>query len=330
LVRIVLLASAALVAGCETVDEGVTDYRKASIDARSARAEPTDLAKKYDLGNGRTAPDGADVPVTKGDQYYVSMLQAYVGPDATFRRSSSFGGREEMLLILRIHDSNDEEAPGRLAFYSDDIDRGQFLNFSNLLTIGPTEYHGGVITIDVDEVRLVGTTNHIKEKLQELSDDQFDVLGPDPAKRRTWHARERDLFHLIDMDGYGTRYTLTLLPDGGVAGIPYPRFEAGNYVLMRHEARNDPFEWDGLELDNNTGRLVYRGSKSDSNGEIGANAPCTHCDPGAGADRGDYRERSYVTLQVNKLNLSPPPKPPTPHISAPRYRSLDKELEDKH
>ena len=316
-----IAVAAAMLAACESVDEGVTDYRKATIDTDSAAGEPTSLSKKYELSATTPAPDGNDIPVAKGDQYYVSMLQAYVGPDAGFWRSTSFGGREELVLVLRVHDSNDENSPGRLAFYSDDVSRGQFLNFSNLLTIGPTDYAGGVMTIDVDEIRLIGTTEHIKEKLQALADDQYGAFGPDPSKRRDWQARERDLFNLIDMDGYGTRYTLTLLPSGGIAGLPYPRFEAGNYVLMRHEARNDAFEWNALALDNNTGRLVYRGTRSDANGAVGAAAPCEGCDPGNAADAGDYRERSYVTLQINKLH-APPAAPP-------QYKSLDRETQEK-
>ncbi len=310
-----------MLASCESVDEGVTDYRKATIDQSSAAGAPTGLSKKYELSSTTSAPDGADIPIGKGDQFYVSMLQAYVGPDAGFWHSSSFGQREELVLVLRVHDSNDQNSPGRLAFYSDDVSRGQFLNFSNLLTIGPTDYAGGVITIDVDEIRLIGTTEHIKEKLQALADDQYGAFGPDPSKRRDWQARERDLFNLIDMDGYGTRYTLTLLPSGGVVGLPYPRFEAGNYVLMRHEARNDAFEWNKLALDNNTGRLVFSGSHSDANGEIGQPAPCANCDPLQYADAGDYRERSYVTLQINKLH-APPAAPP-------EYKSLDRELREK-
>ena len=318
-IAIALLATAVTLGSCESVDEGVTDYRKATIDQNSAVGAPTNLAKKYELSSTTPAPDAADIPIDKGDQFYVSMLQAYVGPDAGFWGWSSFGQREELVLVLRIHDSNDETSPGRLAFYSDDVSRGQFLNFSNLLTIGPASYAGGVITIDVDEIRLIGTTEHIKEKLQALADDQWGAFGPDPSKRRDWQARERDLFNLIDMDGYGTRYTLTLLPSGGVVGLPYPRFEAGNYVLMRHEARNDAFEWNALALDNNTGRLVYTGTRSDANGAIGAAAPCRTCDPAA--DAGDYRERSYVTLQVNKLH-APPAAPPD-------YKSLDREHSEK-
>jgi len=318
---LVMIAAAMTLAACESVDEGVTDYRKATIDTNSAQGAPTSLAKKYELSSTTTAPDGSDIPISARDQFYVSMLQAYVGPDAGFWHNVSFGQREELVLVLRVHDSNDENSPGRLAFYSDDVSRGQFLNFSNLLTIGPTQYAGGVVTIDVDEIRLIGTTNHIKEKLQALADDQYGAFGPDPSKRRDWQARERDLFNLIDMDGYGTRYTLTLLPSGGIAGLPYPRFEAGNYVLMRHEARNDAFEWNRLQLDNNTGRLVYTGTRSDANGAIGAPAPCASCDPGQFNDAGDYRERSYVTLQINKLH-APPAAPP-------EYKSLDREEREK-
>jgi len=273
--------------------------------------------------------------------------------------------------VLRVHDSNDRSRPGRLVFFTDDLKLGgQFLNFSNLLTIGPTDYQGGVVTIDVDEIHLRGTTDHIKQLLQELSQEpdcplgihpqssghdecddeptahaggasdsaQSELVGPAPSKRRTWEARERDLFNLVDTDGYSTRYTLTLLPSGGVSGLPYPRFEAGNYVLMRHDKRDNAFEWNRLQLDNNTGRLVYAsrrdeglppgvdshrsGTASDQNGEIASRDPRNdndlnyqsrkaQFDASGRKDKwqdqvGDYREQSYVTLQINALDPVPP------------------------
>jgi hypothetical protein len=315
----VALAGAVALAGCESVDEGVTDYRKATIDQNSAQGKPTDVSKKYMLSG-----DNKDVPIVANDTFYVSLLQAYVGPDADFRDSPNYGGREEIVLVLRVRDSNDPASPGRFAFYSDDVARGQFLNFSNLLTLGPTRYQGGVITIDVDEVRLIGTTAHIKQELQLLADDTEGAFGPDPTKRRNWNALARNVFDAIDSDSYGTRYTLTLLPSGGVSGIPYPRFEAGNYVLMRHEARNDAFEWNALQLDNNTGRLVYRGTASDADGGAHRPAPCATCDPDTSA--GDYRARSYVTLQINALrNIPDNPNPETHKVTPPKYKSLDQD-----
>ena len=204
-------------------------------------------------------------------------------------------------------------SPGEFAFYSDDVVRGQFLNFSNMLTLGPAFYQGGVITIDVDEIRLAGTTAHIKDTLKQLADSKMDVVGPDPEKRRNWNAVARDIFDVIDKDAYGTRYTLTLMPSGGVAELPYPRFEAGNYVLMRHEAPETNFSWDTLQLDNNTGRLIYKGSG-------GRN----------------YDQSSYVTVQINALRSMPEnpvpevrkplqrtPKP----VDAPKYQSLDQARE---
>ena len=203
--------------------------------------------------------------------------------------------------------------PGEFAFYSDDVVRGQFLNFSNMLTLGPAFYQGGVITIDVDEIRLAGTTEHIKDTLKQLADSKMDVVGPDPEKRRNWNAVARDIFDVIDKDAYGTRYTLTLMPSGGVAELPYPRFEAGNYVLVRHEAPNANFSWNTLQLDNNTGRLIYKG--------------------GAGSN---YDQSSYVTVQINALRAMPEnPMPevrkplqrtPKP-VDAPKYQSLDQARE---
>jgi hypothetical protein len=368
-----------LLAGCaETVDEGVTDYRKATISEQSKQGSPTDIAKKYALSDTTPFAGNAALTIGSGRRYYVSLLQAFVGPEARVGGSNWFHEHEQVALVLRVHDSNDRLRPGRLVFFTDDLKLGgQFLNFSNLLTIGPTEYRGGVVTIDVDEVHLRGTTNHIKALLQELAEEpdclvgphapgsghdvcddapvppsdtaQSAQVGPDPGKRRTWQARERDLFNLIDTDGYSTRYTLTLLPAGGVEGLPYPRFEAGNYVLMRHDKRDNAFEWDKLQLDNNTGRLVYAvrretlppgqesprtAAASDAGGKLASRNPYSDADMNYQSRReqfdasggrvlyqdksGDYREQSYVTLQINALDDTGP-------IAPPRVRSVTQE-----
>ena len=357
-----------ILSGCaETVNEGATDYRKATIDRRSAEGAPTDISKKYALSDTTDFAGNGAIPIMGGRRYYVSLLQAFVGPEARVGGSNWFGEHEQIALVLRVHDSNDRAHPGRLVFFTDDLKLGgQFLNFSNLLTIGPTDYAGGVVTIDVDEIHLRGTTDHIKQMLQELAQEpdcplghhpassghdmcddeptahaggpsdtaQSSLVGPAPNKRRTWEARERDLFNLVDTDGYSTRYTLTLLPAGGVSGLPYPRFEAGNYVLMRHDKRDNAFEWGRLQLDNNTGRLVYAERRdaslppgveshrsatvSDENGQIASRDPHSdndlnyqsrkaQYDASGGKNMwqeraGDYREQSYVTLQINALD----------------------------
>ncbi|MGA7676122.1 MAG: hypothetical protein WCA78_13885 [Rhizomicrobium sp.] len=365
------MAAVMALAGCtETVDEGATDYRKATINNQSAQGAPTDISKKYALSNTTEYAGNGAIPITAGRRYYVSLLQAFVGPEARVGGANWFQEHEQVALVLRVHDSNDRAHPGRLVFFTDDLKLGgQFLNFSNLLTIGPTAYQGGVVTIDVDEVHLRGTTNHIKEMLQELAQEpdcplgahpassghdecddeptpdaggpsdtaQSALVGPAPGKRRTWEARERDLFNLIDTDGYSTRYTLTLLPSGGVEGLPYPRFEAGNYVLMRHDKRDNAFEWGRLQLDNNTGRLVYAATHSDEGGQLASRDPHNDTDLNyqSRKDRfdssgkkdlwqeqaGDYREQSYVTLQVNALDDPAPPAV----VNPPRTRSLTQE-----
>ncbi len=387
------IAVVALSACTENVNEGATDYRKATIDRHSAEGAPTDISKKYALSDTTDYSGNNAIPIMSGRRYYVSLLQAYVGPEARAGGTNWFGEHEQIALVLRVHDSNDRSHPGRLVFFTDDLKvGGQFLNFSNLLTVGPTEYAGGVVTIDVDEIHLRGTTDHIKQMLQELAaepdcplgshsrasghdecDDeptssaggpsdtaQSQMIGPAVNKRRTWEARERDLFNLIDSDGFSTRYTLTLLPSGGVSGLPYPRFEAGNYVLMRHDKRDNAFEWSRLQLDNNTGRLVYAErrdemlppgaeshrptSASDENGQIASRDPRTDKDlnyqsrkdqfADAGQKNkwqeqiGDYREQSYVTLQINALDPPPPPPvepPPPPHRHRDRNRDRNRD-----
>ncbi|MBU6297264.1 MAG: hypothetical protein KGJ79_02885 [Alphaproteobacteria bacterium] len=304
---IALLGFGALLvlAGCaETVDEGATDYRKATINSQSALGEPTDISKKYALSSTTDFAGNGSIPITAGRRYYVSLLQAFVGPEARVGGTNWFHEHEQVALVLRVHDSNDRAHPASSGH--DDCDD------ADGMAGGPSD------------------------------SAQSQVVGPDPGKRRTWEARERDLFNLIDTDGYSTRYTLTLLPAGGVAGLPYPRFEAGNYVLMRHDKRDNALEWDRLQLDNNTGRLVYAGTHSDANGKLASRDPYDDKDLNYQSRKqqydasgksdlwqekvGDYREQSYVTLQINALDDAPPV------VDPPRYRSLTQEraIDGKH
>lgn len=312
------IAAAMTLASCESVNEGINDYRKADIDQDSAAGRASGITKKYQLTgplnpSGHSAATGTgDVPIIDGNRFYVSLLQAFAGPDAGFGGDFLFQSKEELVVVLRVRDSNDENKEGRFVFYSDDVKPGQFLNFSNLLTLGPTEYKGGVITIDLDEIRLKDNTKDIKRLLTELKDNEGNALGPDPEKRHTWHAGARDLFDAIESNVYGTRYTLTLMPAGGVSGLPYPRFEAGNYVLMRRKRGAPDVNWDQLKLNNNTGRLESA--------------------PGA-----EYVENSYVTIQINALRDIPGPvqntddiRPkdwkPNDNVKPPKYKPLDSSL----
>ena len=137
-VRAAVLAAVAMVlAGCaETVNEGVTDYRKATISSQSALGAPTDISKKYALSDTTDFSGNNAIPIMAGRRYYVSLLQAFVGPEARVGGTNWFNEHEQVALVLRVHDSNDRARPGRLVFFTDDLKLGgQFLNFSNLLTV---------------------------------------------------------------------------------------------------------------------------------------------------------------------------------------------------
>jgi hypothetical protein len=313
-------AMAALVglSGCQVVDEGVTDYRKATIDENSGDGNSTSVFKKYtpsDRGSGiPTDPNkkgnAAEIPV--GKTFYVSLLQAFIGKDGGFHGWGNPFQRDEVAVILRVHDSNNTtERNEKLVFYSDDVTFGQFLNFSNLVTFGPTTYQGGVVTIDVDEVRLIRGTENLRKKLESLAaDDDRDYVGPDPTQRHNFARQERDLIDLWERDGNGTRYTLTLLPAGGVADLPYPRFESGNYVVVRFDNRNTGFDWKSVKLDNNTGRLVYDNKAS-------SNDLCNG-DKSSGTAGAEFRCTSYVTVQINALDATTTVKPRTrPELDGP-------------
>src|SRR5512140_2666935 len=119
-----------LLSACtETVNEGVTDYRKATISDQSRQGSPTDISKKYALSDTTPFNGNQQITIKQGRQYYVSLLQAFVGPEARVGGTNWFHEHEQVALVLRVHASNDRARPGRLVFFTDDLKLGgQYLN----------------------------------------------------------------------------------------------------------------------------------------------------------------------------------------------------------
>lgn len=162
-------------------------------------------------------------------------------------------------------------------------------NFSNLLTVGPTEYNGGVATIDVDEVHPRGSTSHIKELLQELSGEPDCPIGrhaprsghdvcemgprgrPTPPSRRQQH-RPADLCGGAAPPGQETGRTTT-------ASDANAKLASRSPADLNYRSRQDQYEASGRSA-------LYRDKT------------------------GDYRAQSYVTLQINALDDTGPIAPP--------------------
>jgi hypothetical protein len=108
------LAAVVLLTSCtETVNEGVTDYRKATISDQSKQGSPTDISKKCALSDTTPFAGNPQITITPGRRYYVSLLQAFMGPEARVGGTNWFHEHEQFALVLRVHDSNDRARPGR-------------------------------------------------------------------------------------------------------------------------------------------------------------------------------------------------------------------------
>ena len=224
-------------------------------------------------------------------------------------------------------------------FYSSDVHSNQFLNFANEPVYGPTPYCGRPVRIEVMIIRLnllaaSPEGDELRAKLRRLiayvqgktratfSDQQLaEASGEIPE----------NVLAAATMQRVGMLYSLVLMRPGGAAKLAYPRLEIGNYVLVRSRSRNTDYPpWAQLLIDNNTGRLVWAttpgvtplyqatpGIRPDS-------VPGPMNPPGAtqpsltGARRVEdfgnfYRDRSYVTLQINKFDPVKIDRPKEPH-----------------
>ncbi len=163
---------------------------------------------------------------------------------------------------------------GRVVFYSNNVHKGQLLNFDNMPIYGPIEYKGAPFAFRISIFELDVTSERTKALLNTLASAGGKAYPPSAPVLNLLNNIGKSF-----LDGQQNdtefRYAMILDPKGGVEEIQHLRLEAGIYVLVRVEDRDTEIEWGKLEFDDNKGQLFNK-------------------------DKTPYTDNTYVIVEINK------------------------------
>lgn len=178
-------------------------------------------------------------------------------------------------------DNNIEES-GRLVYFSDDVRKEQFLNFSYLPIYGPISYRGKPIVIQIYILELDETED---KKIKSL----LSILAKAGA---TAYPPSSPILSLLDdlgaalltgdTDDILFRYSMVLYPTGGFEQVPYPVLETGSYIFIRKEERSEPELWANIGYDPYAGCVLDRNKGNPKTGYFW------------------YRDETHLIFQIQK------------------------------
>ena len=277
----------ALTSGCAISNQGAVDYRYNRPGSTSGELQP----KYISLSNAKNK-------IVAGDPIAVSIKQVFVKDFSEFRSLLRIARREPTSGDIAIVASTCEDPCARkfgsdgirnskVIYYSNDVRRGQFLNFSNLHGVyGPISYNGNPFKMDIYIVELDADGNQLSNLAGNLA-----MLGetfyPPAHPATSILSSLADVFIQDDLDDNAMAFSFDLksLAVSADAVNPDTAFlEAGNYIVVRSEDRSKQIPWSELSFNTSVGRVVYKSC-------AGQLEPAESC---------YYLDNSYVVVEITK------------------------------
>jgi len=278
---------------CAISNEGASDYRY--YDANN-------VVSKY------MKPSTVDKhQIKEGESLLVSLKQVYIKDFTEFKSTLRFFRGEEangeIAIIVNAFEQGSgtrDFGPkglqnGRVAFFSDDVEKGQFLNFSNLSTVyGPLAYKGNNFILDLYIVEFDQPGEQLKKLISNIKDLSKTFYPPSSPAANVISQMASTLI-TDEQDDIAFHYSFELKALGGELELDTGILLSGNYVFIREEDRNNTTDWANLKIDNMTGRLVYKKLKDKTDCTVRDKEYKKEC---------FYTENTYVVMEVNKAKSS--------------------------
>jgi hypothetical protein len=276
LLKCMTVVACVFATGCASWNEGAVDYRRAepmsAPDAINDGKSSSDMVRlRYK--NEPTADVRKDI--LKDDWIEVSLDSVFIDgilelpftPTRGLNRQL-FRPRGEIAVLahavelrdadvaLRFGAASREEA--RVIFYSPDIESGQYLNINNFPVLGPIQYHGGPIYLDIFIVEMDQTSKQTEDMLGKLATAGRSVLNPADPLMSTLVDLGSSLLS-SNTDDVLFHYSMVLSPSNrdSSSANPFAAVQEGRYVFISKEVREEAIDWHGLCLDHNTARLFW-------------------------------------------------------------------------
>ncbi|MFT4174410.1 MAG: hypothetical protein QM639_17730 [Rhodocyclaceae bacterium] len=244
------------------------------------------------LGGKFSRPDSAKgSAIAKGEYYEVVLKGVHIDNQATLLGIT----RLQLALVVRSTEITeqggsglgdwygpDSANAGRVVYYSDDVRRGQFLNFGQIVIAGPVQYGGGPVMISLFAIEvdskddnqkinaLFGTLAALGKRVTTPLSPVFGVLE---TLGSSLIAGNRDDL----MMRYDTMARSTMAARTELSAL-FLRY--GDYVIVRDESRDQPTD---------AGSLYYKPSTR----TLFTDARCA---------KGNEFQRSYGIVQLNQVD----------------------------
>jgi hypothetical protein len=226
--------------------------------------------------------------VVKNDTISVTLQQAFIknfteifGRNPLSPRDNTQG---EIAIVAKVFelsrdtDLDFRQIGGRLVYYSNDVRRDQFVNAWNLPIYGPKTYSGAPLVLSFHILELDSSKTQIQGLLATLANAGRGPLAQaSPVLNLMEQLGNAILSQTEATDDVEFTYYMALNPITSIQGnVTRAPLEAGTYVLIREDDRQNRTPWDQICYNQNTGRLECNGS--------------------------EYRENSYLVIQIGKVD----------------------------
>jgi len=261
------IACAVALSACANLNEGASDLRYAEQNMSDGNAAKTSWAvhRKPMDSSVRVEPD--DVVSIQLDVGYIKQFhERAITPRGLIEDPKRERGEIAVLVSARpVTTANDAAADPqknpwvdfsghRVIFYSNDVHADQRLNGRNLAVFGPAPVPSGRLALDFVIMELDGTSPQMEQlmkKLAELGSASIAPANPQLATLTQLGTTllasthdDRELRYTVNFDLRANDWDPNTLP-----------LATGRYVLVRSEDRKTDFNWKGVCMDWDTGKL---------------------------------------------------------------------------
>ena len=297
-----------VVSGCASIsNEGKVDFRRTDLSSSFKKSDEKNdtknkhkenittnnfnqmqefKAKNFSLGDQSSFEKGDSLSLHLRSAFISNFSENILTPYITKAFTRQWGETvgEVAIVANAFEEKNGKELDfgnmkeGRVVFYSDDVHKGQFLNFDNMPIYGPLKYDGAPFAFRIAIFELDVISEQAKAMLNTVALAGSTAYPPASPVLEILNGIG-STFYDGDQTDIEFRYTMVLDHKGGSKTVNHLKLEVGNYVLIRVEDRNTYVPWDKLVLNENES-MLYRKDKD------GKPAP--------------YTENTYLVVEINK------------------------------
>jgi hypothetical protein len=282
-----LLCLVFLFGSCALSNVGSVDMRR-TVAAPTHGASPSVDAEHLPL-TCKNFSIGGSTQVRTGDSLSVTFRTAFIKDffELSLNPARMFQSNGEIAVVANAFEVETGKEidfvkmqSGRLVFFSDDVAKGQLLNFNNLPIYGPKSYTGQPFALRITIFELDGGTEQAKTLLNSIAKAGSAAYAPASPVLNLLNGIGQSLFD-GEQNDTEFRYTMQLNPRPGSELVNSFVLQSGNYVFVRLEDRTQKVPWEELELNENRGELFWR-EKRDSRDQ-----PLR------------YIENTYIVVEIN-------------------------------